>query len=522
MTIRIETETQYARGDGFLSDDFTVIASMSDGSECDVSGAASFDKRDGYLITGDTTIVASYNGATAEYTIEPRGDVLGIMIATEPNRMLYDDENNIISYAGLSVMTLSTSGISKVVAYGDPRLSVSVAQGTTIVNDTEVTIMYMDSFSTRLTLEYGGEAEREVTGISITGYPKTLYESGEALDLTGLTVLGTYSDGSVSVVPNDELTVSPQEGTVLSENTAVTVTYGGYTASFDVVIAGDATVTGFELVVKPAYNGYLTFTEVSEGFDLKGLLVRAIYSDGTERVLGDEDIVYSESSLQGEVTISVDNTAADRYTVYIAYDAISQVLYEEGYATVESLSVVIPPEDTMFTVAEFAGGSAFTGRGLVLYAYYTGGREPEIVKTGDEGLKLYATDNGNGTWTAFAEYRGKAERLGTYEYMPETMDTSLTVIDATGKEITFDNGINAVNMLNESAFSVRLSRDVSGYEAEWYVNSNPYEPTEGENNTCLFMGFVLGGHYRVTAVFTDGTPLGGGSISFDIEITGTS
>ena len=519
LTIDIETEVSYARGDGFMSSDFKVIATLPDGSVRDVSEAASFSLRDGHLITGNTTVTASYNGVTDQYTIEPKGEVVGIMVASEPTRTEYDEDTNRISYSGLSVITLSTSGISKVVAYGDPRLTMSVAQGTVIVSDTEVTVTYMDSFSAKLQLTYGGEIEKQLENITITGYPKTVYESGDEFDLTGLTVLGQWDDGTVSVIPSEELSVSPKNGTVLLESMDITVTYGDFTVKFPVTVEGSAEVTGFELAERPDYNGYLSFQEVEEGFDKKGLIVRALYSDGTYKVIGDEDITYSESPIQGQVTIYAANTAAKEYSVYIEYGDVESLLYKAGYASVTSIKVVTPPEDTKIAVDEFQNGAAFKGLGMTLYAEYSGNRAPDFLEPGDEGLDITAVDNGNGTWTAFAEYGGVSVNIGTYTFLPESFDTGLTIKDSLGREIEIENGDTKVNMIGEGAFSVRIDKDVSGYKAEWYVNGDEFQPLTSENSNFTFTGFDEGGFYVVTAIFSDGTTMGAGSVSFTVEVT---
>ena len=520
MSIRIETEVSYARGDGFLSDDFTVIATMPDGTEKDVSAAASFNRPDGYLISDDTEISATYNGASAIYTIVPRGDVVGIMVATEPERLVYDEDNNRISYNGLTLMTLSTSGISKVIPYGDPRLDVSIEQGTTIVGDVEVEVVYMDTHVAKLNLIYEGDTDVYATGISITGYPRQDYQRGEEFDISNLTVLATWSDGSVSVVDNENLVISPVPGTILNESVTATVEYNDNVASFPIRITEEAVISDFELVEKADYAGYLSYAELSEGFDMKGLLVRAIYSDGTSEVLGDEDLVWSDSPVQGRVAISVTDSSATGYTVSAIYDALEVQLYQELYSTVSSLSVVSEPEDIMFSPASFADGTAFRGLGLVVYAEYTGGRTPEFLEPGDNGFSIYAVDNTDGTWTAFAEYGGSSVRIGDYEFMPEPLSTGLTLVDSLGREIQVDNAMNIVSMLNDGNFKVTIGMDVSDYTAEWYVNGEKYEVRVGEEpNTFYFEDFELGGHYVITGIFTDGTPMGAGSVSFAVEIT---
>ena len=57
------------------------------------------------------------------------------------------------------------------------------------------------------------------TGIEFTSPPtKTTYNAGENIDLTGIVVTATFSDGSTKEVTS-ECTFSPASGTVIYEDT---------------------------------------------------------------------------------------------------------------------------------------------------------------------------------------------------------------------------------------------------------------------------------------------------------------
>jgi len=74
------------------------------------------------------------------------------------------------------------------------------------------------------------------TGIAVTTPPnKVEYEIGEALDLTGLVVTATFSDGSTSVVNANDFTVTGFDSSAEGEIT-LTVTYNGKSATFTVTI----------------------------------------------------------------------------------------------------------------------------------------------------------------------------------------------------------------------------------------------------------------------------------------------
>lgn len=74
-----------------------------------------------------------------------------------------------------------------------------------------------------------------VTGISITTPNKTTYETGDELDLTGLVVTATYSDGHTETVDLNQITLSNYDMNVEGSQT-ITVTYGEFHDSFKILI----------------------------------------------------------------------------------------------------------------------------------------------------------------------------------------------------------------------------------------------------------------------------------------------
>ena len=76
-----------------------------------------------------------------------------------------------------------------------------------------------------------------LSGIAITTEPtKTTYKVGEAIDLTGLVVTGTYSDGSSQAEAVTTANISGFDSSVVAGSQLVTVTVGGQTATFTVAI----------------------------------------------------------------------------------------------------------------------------------------------------------------------------------------------------------------------------------------------------------------------------------------------
>lgn len=76
--------------------------------------------------------------------------------------------------------------------------------------------------------------DASVSSISVTTSPTTTeYYVGDTLDLTGLVVTATYSDGTTCVIPNSSLEFTPSDGTTLTESGSVTVYIRYYYTSGD-------------------------------------------------------------------------------------------------------------------------------------------------------------------------------------------------------------------------------------------------------------------------------------------------
>lgn len=110
-----------------------------------------------------------------------------------------------------------------------------------------------------------------LTGITLnTNSVKTLYHSGEKLDLTGLVVTANYSNNTTETVT--DYTVSVANGTKLTETALITVTYKTVTAKFQVTVyRGEV-----------QYNNSFNWKEYHYGdtFDLSDINFRVVYEDG--------------------------------------------------------------------------------------------------------------------------------------------------------------------------------------------------------------------------------------------------
>ena len=81
----------------------------------------------------------------------------------------------------------------------------------------------------------GGVPAANLTGITISGPTKTQYEVGESLDLTGLVVTASYSDGSTKVLAFGDYSISDVDMSSSGKKT-VTITYQDMSAIFTIQV----------------------------------------------------------------------------------------------------------------------------------------------------------------------------------------------------------------------------------------------------------------------------------------------
>ena len=151
-----------------------------------------------------------------------------------------------------------------------------------------------------------------VTGISVAAYPaKTVYQTGETLDLTGGSVSVSYSDGTSQTVAMTVEMVSGFNNTAAFTQT-LTVAYEGFEAYFDVSVTAPISSNETEVkenteetnVTEPSASSYAVTAsekEVSwidvtpptkrqyvvnqDELDVSGGLIRIVYTDGTEEMI---------------------------------------------------------------------------------------------------------------------------------------------------------------------------------------------------------------------------------------------
>jgi hypothetical protein len=216
--------------------------------------------------------------------------------------------------------------------------------------------------------------------IAVTSPPtKTVYTVGEALDISGIKVTGTYAGGTTKTEPVGESNISEYNKDATGEQT-VTVTVSGKTATFTVTVnapESNAVLQSIAITGSPTKTAYVRGDEL----DLSGLMVTGTYDDGTTKPetvsLADISGYNKEATGEQTLTVTVGGKTAT-FTVTVNNSAL------------QNIAITSPPTKVVYSV-----GEALNLSGLVVTGTYADGTtKPETV-----GIANVSGYNANTTGT---------------------------------------------------------------------------------------------------------------------------
>jgi cytochrome c-type biogenesis protein CcmE len=179
-----------------------------------------------------------------------------------------------------------------------------------------------------------------------------VYTQGETLDIGGLVVTGTYSDGTSKQETVSLSNISGYNPNLVGQQT-LTVTLNGKTASFTVTVnAGGAVLQSIAITSQPTKTVY---TE-GEAFEIGGLVVTGTYSDSTSKqeTVSLSNVSGYNPNLVGQQTLTVTlNGKTASFTVTV----------NASGAVLQSIAITSPPTKTVYTEGETLeiGGLVVTG-----------------------------------------------------------------------------------------------------------------------------------------------------------------
>lgn len=154
-----------------------------------------------------------------------------------------------------------------------------------------------------LTGSGGGSSSIKLESLAVTKPPnKTIYKSGESFDPTGMVVEASYGFGLTSEVTGYAVTPS-----VLTDGvTEVTITYteGRATKTASTPVTVEKVLVSIEVITPPTKTIY----DYLESFDPAGMVVTAMFSDGSTAVAEGYSYPSSAFSTLGDQVVNLDYT----------------------------------------------------------------------------------------------------------------------------------------------------------------------------------------------------------------------
>ena len=280
-------------------------------------------------------------------------------------------------------------------------------------------------------VSYEKFVDKYVTGITVSKTPdKTTYHQGESFDTTGLEVSKTYSDGTLEVITDYELSGFDSSSTGTK---TITVTASGKTATFEITVS-EAYITAISVTTMPTKTNY----HIGKEFDSTGIVVTATASDGST-IDVTKDCTYS----------GFDSSSPKTNTITVTY----------GILTTTFDITIMQPLD--ITGASYSSGTYFAGETTnisvtsITVSYSDGF---EYVTSGYTVNNVVATEPGSLLITV--EYFGVSTTVST-----RVLDSFSVKIGTPTKDdvtATFDLETNILSISGTGEFNNNLSDNAEG------------------------------------------------------------
>ena len=148
-----------------------------------------------------------------------------------------------------------------------------------------------------------------VSGLKVNAPTKTVYDLGESLDTTGMTVTASYEDGTEDSVDLSKVVISGFDSSKVSDNQTVTVKYAGQTASFAVTIKDVALEQAKERAVSAVKEKAETVAAEIEKLANLSIEQKDTYKAEAENKAKEAEIAINEASsadVMAEIEASVE------------------------------------------------------------------------------------------------------------------------------------------------------------------------------------------------------------------------
>jgi hypothetical protein len=301
----------------------------------------------------------------------------------------------------------------------------------------------------------GGAATLQ--SILLTSQPaKTTYTVGENLDLTGLAVMGVYSDGTTKQESVSIANISGYNADTTG-NQILTVTVNGKSAQFTVTVnaASTGTLQRIEITRLPTKTIYT----VGDTLSLTGLVVTGTYSDGITKT---ETV--SESNVNG---YNANTTGTQTLTVTVSgrtatFDVTVNAV---GAAALQSIAITSRPAKTTYAVGEPLNLS-----GLVVTGTYSDGTDKQEIVSIANISGYNADTTGSQTLTVTVNGQTASFTVTVSASAPQSSPTFTISLDDPINGVESDIALSRTGA-DEAPASIALAITGTYADYGWYLNT---------------------------------------------------
>ena len=452
-SIAVSGKTSYYVGDEL---DLTVTATYSDSTTKDVTADAALSGYD-LSTAGTQTVTATYEGKTATTSITVNEVQLNaIAVTTQPTKTTYITGEALDTTGMVVTATYNNGTTAEVTGWYTSAVDMTTAgEKEVTVNYAVDSITYKTTFT--ITVEQGVAEGVYLTGIEITSKPtKTEYLLSQELDLDGMVVVATFSDGSTVELQYKPFSTSTIYGGYELDNFSmyvekahaltVTYTYGEVTCTASTTINvwnEDFTdeTTGVKVSVADADYG-VTAVNVAESANtnVEAAIGNYISTDNYKAwditLTLDADGNYALTNGEKTVTLPIPENVTNPVVCYVSEDGLTvdqMDITNNGDGTVSfetnhfSIYVIGDSAEDPEKDLTLGGTTTTTKTVYVLTSSISSGNEYLIVNGNSAGDGYYALANNNGTVAATGVTIKTDSSIGTYIELDDATDELWTV-----------------------------------------------------------------------------------------------
>lgn len=351
-------------------------------------------------VIGEQTLTVIYGGQTDTFVINVsrRPEVTGIELISEPTQKEFVI-GTAFDFLGAKVKVSYDNDTSEII---DVTEDMTTGGNINHIGSQTITVNcggQMVTFEVKV-------VPASVSSIEITKLPsKLIYMEGEDIDLTGMALMATYSNGTVVQIKSGYKVTG-----YLSEPGVhkVTVEFAGQKATFDVTV-NERVLANIEIKATPDKLDYV----VGEELDLTGLLVVAVYENGGFDIITD----YTVSELDG--------TAGSKVVTLAYKGKTASFIVNVAVKCVEKIEIIKMPVKLTYIENE-----ALNVKGMIVKATYNDG-EVKVVTD----YELSGFSSLPGTHTVYVLYEGQVDAFDVNVTAKVLSDLKVTVPTKTTYEI---------------------------------------------------------------------------------------